>query len=149
MAGKKEQPGISLADRLAFGNLTVKETRLLRNVSHSGFYDDLKHGLVAVEKNGRKSVVRGPIAKAYIEGRPIAEVIPARGDRRLPAVWPTAQDTSVAPGLPQAPVRQGAAVWSAPDPPRSIAVTEPDGAATTASNPHRRLAKKPQRAGAS
>ena len=142
MVGKKEQPGISLADRLTFGNLTVKETRFLRNRSHSGFYQDVKLGLVAIEKNGRKSVVRGPIAKAYIEGRPIAEVIPSRGDRRLPAVWPTAQDPSVGPGLPRAPVRQGAAVWSGPDPPRSIEATASDGVATTAPNPHRRPAKR-------
>jgi hypothetical protein len=74
MAERKKQAGLSLADRLAFGNLTVKETRLLKNRSHSGFYQDLKDGLVAVEKNGRKSIVRGRIAKAYIEGRPIAEV---------------------------------------------------------------------------
>jgi hypothetical protein len=74
MANRKEQPGPSLAERLAHGNLTVKETRLLKNRSHSGFYQDLKLGLVAIEKNGRKSVVRGPIARAYIEGRPISEV---------------------------------------------------------------------------
>ena len=71
MAAQKEQSGVSLADRLAFGNLTVEETRTLKNRSHSGFYEDLKEGLVAVRKIGRKTVVAGPIAKAYIEGRPI------------------------------------------------------------------------------
>jgi hypothetical protein len=70
----KRQPAVSLADRLAYGNLTVKETRLLKNRSHSGFYEDVKQGHVAIEKNGRKSIVRGPVAKAYIEGRPISEV---------------------------------------------------------------------------
>ena len=65
---------ISLADRLAFGNLTVGETRTLKNRSHSGFYADLKRGLVAVRKIGRKTVVPGPIAKAYIDGRPLPEV---------------------------------------------------------------------------
>jgi hypothetical protein len=74
MVGRKEQPGISLADRLAHGNLTVEETRRLKNRSHSGFYEDVKRGLVAIEKNGRKSIVRGAIAKAYIEGRPISKV---------------------------------------------------------------------------
>jgi hypothetical protein len=53
---------ISLADRLAFGNLTVAETRTLKNRSHSGFYEDLKEGLVVVRKIGRKTVVPGPIA---------------------------------------------------------------------------------------
>jgi len=74
MAERKEQSALSLADRLAFGNLTVEETRTLKNRSHSGFYEDLKEGLVAVRKIGRKTVVPGPIAKAYIAGRPIAEV---------------------------------------------------------------------------
>jgi hypothetical protein len=74
MAGSKEQSGISLADRLAHGNLTVAETRRLKNRSHSGFYEDVKRGLVAIEKSGRKSIVRGPVAQAYIEGRPISEV---------------------------------------------------------------------------
>jgi hypothetical protein len=54
--------------------LTVEETRRLKNRSHSGFYEDVKRGLVAIEKNGRKSIVRGPIARAYIEGRSISEV---------------------------------------------------------------------------
>ena len=69
MAVQKEQSRLSLADRLAFGNLTVEETRTLKNRSHSGFYEDLKEGLVSVRKIGRKSVVPGPIAAAYIAGR--------------------------------------------------------------------------------
>jgi hypothetical protein len=74
MVMQTEQSGISLADRLASGNLTVAETRTLKNPSHSGFYEDLRDGLVAVRKVGRKTVVPGPIAKAYIDGRPIGEV---------------------------------------------------------------------------
>ena len=73
MAAHKEQSRISLADRLAFGNLTVEETRILKNRSHSGFYEDLKEGLVAVRKIGRKTVVPGPIAARYIAGEPIGE----------------------------------------------------------------------------
>jgi hypothetical protein len=73
MAEQKESCALSLADRLAFGNLTVEETRTLKNRSHSGFYEDLKEGLVAIRKIGRKTVVPGPVAKAYVEGRPIAE----------------------------------------------------------------------------
>jgi hypothetical protein len=74
MAAQKEQSGLSLADRLTFGNLTVEETRTLKNRSHSGFYEDLREGLVAVRKIGRKTVVAGPIAAAYIAGRPLSEV---------------------------------------------------------------------------
>jgi hypothetical protein len=75
MTGRKGQPEISLADRLAYGNLTVQETRRLKNRSHSGFYEDLKRGLVTIEKSGRKSIVRGPVARAYIEGRPITGLV--------------------------------------------------------------------------
>jgi hypothetical protein len=74
MAVQKKPSGLSLADRLAFGNLTVEETRTLKNRSHSGFYEDLREGLVAVRKIGRKTVVSGPIAAAYISGRPLSEV---------------------------------------------------------------------------
>lgn len=74
IAGKKASSGLSLADRLAHGNLTVEETRVLKNRSHSGFYEDLKDGLVSVRKHGRKTIVPGPIAAAYIAGRPLSEV---------------------------------------------------------------------------
>jgi hypothetical protein len=74
MAVQKEQSGISLADRLAFGNLTVEETRTLKNRSHGGFYEDLREGLVVVRKVGRKTIVPGRIAAAYIAGRPLPEV---------------------------------------------------------------------------
>jgi hypothetical protein len=73
MVGKKEQAGLSLAERLEHGNLSIEETRRLKNRSHSGFYEDLANGLVSIEKIGRKSVVRGPIARAYIAGRPIVQ----------------------------------------------------------------------------
>ena len=56
------------------GNLPINEVCALKNRSHSGFYEDLKKGLVAIEKIGdRKSIVRGPVARRYIEGRPLAE----------------------------------------------------------------------------
>jgi hypothetical protein len=74
MVMQTERSGISLSDRLAFGNLTVAETRTLKNRSHSGFYEDLRDGLVAVRKIGRKTVVPGQIAAAYIAGRPLSEV---------------------------------------------------------------------------
>jgi hypothetical protein len=61
---------LTLADRLEFGNLTVNEVCALKSRSRSGFYEDVKKGLVSIEKVGdRKSVVRGPVARRYIEGR--------------------------------------------------------------------------------
>jgi hypothetical protein len=71
--GRKEGTTWDLARRPSRACLTVEETRRLKNRSHSGFYEDVKRGLVAIEKNGRKSIVRGPIARAYIEGRPISD----------------------------------------------------------------------------
>jgi hypothetical protein len=67
MGKANKGPAVSLADRLEHGNLTVLETRILKNRSNSGFYEDVKRGLVTIEKNGRKSIVRGPVAKAYIK----------------------------------------------------------------------------------
>jgi len=65
---------LTLEERLQFGNLTINEVCALKNRSHSGFYEDLKKGLVAIEKIGdRKSIVRGPVARRYIEGRPLTE----------------------------------------------------------------------------
>lgn len=70
-AAKSKQPIITIHDRLEAGNLTIDEVCALKPRSRTGFYADLKAGFVSIEKFGRKSVVRGPIAKAYIVGEPI------------------------------------------------------------------------------
>lgn len=70
MADKK----FSIDERLRCGNLAVSEVCALRNRSRSGFYEDVRNGLVALRKIGRKSVVPGPVARAYIEGRSIVGV---------------------------------------------------------------------------
>jgi hypothetical protein len=62
----------SLADRMEYGNFTVREVCELKNRSKPGFYEDLKAGLVTIRKIGSKSVVPGPVAKAYIEGRTLS-----------------------------------------------------------------------------
>lgn len=62
----------SLEDRLQYGNLTINEIRELKPCSRSKLYQDAKAGLVVIQKVGSKSVVRGPIAKKYISGEPIA-----------------------------------------------------------------------------
>jgi hypothetical protein len=67
----KEMDEISMGDRLAHGNLTVAEVVALRGTSTAQFYADLKRGRVEIRKLGRKTVVPGPIAKAYIEGRAV------------------------------------------------------------------------------
>jgi hypothetical protein len=67
----KRSPSVTLQDRLEHGNLTIDEVLALKNRSKTGFYADLKAGLVKLEKIGRKSIVRGPIAKRYIAGEPL------------------------------------------------------------------------------
>jgi hypothetical protein len=74
-ATKGRRVRLTLADRLEFGNLTVNEVCALKNRSRTGFYEDVKKGLVSIEKIGdRKSIVRGPVARCYIEGHPITVV---------------------------------------------------------------------------
>jgi hypothetical protein len=58
----------TLAERLDHGNLGVDEVRKLKRRCRSGFYEDVKKGLVKIEKVGRSSIIRGPVAKAYISG---------------------------------------------------------------------------------
>jgi hypothetical protein len=74
MAERKEKLEIPVEVRLNSGNLTIEEVCALATRSKTGFYEDLKAGLVAVRKIGRKSVVPGPIAAAYIPGRPLPQV---------------------------------------------------------------------------
>lgn len=64
----ENRSGISLQDRLHFGNLSINEVCILKGRSRSGFYADLSAGLVSVRKQGRLSVVPGPVARRYING---------------------------------------------------------------------------------
>jgi len=58
----------TLEERFEHGNFTPKEVCQLKNRSHTGFYDDVKRGLVSIEKIGRKTIIRGSIARRYING---------------------------------------------------------------------------------
>jgi hypothetical protein len=72
VAARKEKPSVPIEVRLEAGNLTIDEVCALANRGKTGFYADLKAGLVTVRKIGRKSVVYGPIAKRYIAGESVA-----------------------------------------------------------------------------
>lgn len=63
-------PPFTLAERFEFGNFTIAEVRSLKHRSHTGFYADLKKGLVSIEKLGTRSIIRGPVARRYIAGEP-------------------------------------------------------------------------------
>jgi hypothetical protein len=63
----------ALADRFEHGNFSVGEILELARVSKTKFYTDAKAGLVRVDKFGTRSIVRGPIARAYIRGSNTAD----------------------------------------------------------------------------
>ncbi len=63
------RPTVTIQDRLDNGNLTIDEVCALANRSKTGFYSDLKAGLVTIRKVGRKSIVSGPVAQLYIAGK--------------------------------------------------------------------------------
>ena len=67
----KAPPTITIQERLEIGNLSVDEVCVLADRSKTAFYQDVKAELVKIRKVGRRSVVRGPIAKKYIAGEPI------------------------------------------------------------------------------
>jgi hypothetical protein len=71
-ATSKPETGVTIADKLAHGNLTIEEVCALRPRSRAGFYEDVAAGLVAIKKIGRRTVIPGPIARAYIAGESIA-----------------------------------------------------------------------------
>jgi hypothetical protein len=71
MQTNAKSPLVTVQDRLEAGNLSIKEVCALANRGKTGFYADLKAGLVAIRKIGRKSVVPGHIARRYIAGEPI------------------------------------------------------------------------------
>jgi hypothetical protein len=66
------QSPVSVLERLEAGNLSIDEVCALANRSKTGFYADLKAGLVTIRKVGRKSIIPGPVAKRYIAGEPVA-----------------------------------------------------------------------------
>jgi hypothetical protein len=68
MPAPKTHKSFSLTERLAHGNLTLDEVCELKPRSRSGLYEDARAGLLVIEKHHRRSLVRGPIARAYIEG---------------------------------------------------------------------------------
>jgi hypothetical protein len=69
---EKEKLSFPVEVRLAAGNLTIDEVCALANRGKTGFYADLKAGLVTVRKIGRKSVVPGPVARRYIAGESVS-----------------------------------------------------------------------------
>lgn len=68
---KSKPPRITIQDRLENGNMTIDEVCELKNRSKTGFYADLKSGLVTNRKIGRKSIVPGPVARRYIAGKSV------------------------------------------------------------------------------
>jgi|GEM_PF-3382065 hypothetical protein len=67
---------VTLEERLAHGNISMSELRQLAGVSNTSLYADVRAGKLAYQKRGKSTRVPGPIAKRYINGEPIDDLIP-------------------------------------------------------------------------
>jgi excisionase family DNA binding protein len=56
----------SLDDRLRHGWLSIAEVCALKGISRSTLYADARAGRINFDKHGRRSLVRGPVAAAYL-----------------------------------------------------------------------------------
>jgi hypothetical protein len=65
---EEKPPCVTLEQRLAYGSVTVQESCALAKRSKTKFYEDVKSGLVAITKTGRRSLVSGPVAQRYARG---------------------------------------------------------------------------------
>lgn len=63
----KQVAPISLAERLEHGFLDVEELMALAKRGRTAFYADVQAGFVTLEKHGRFTRIRGPVAQAYLE----------------------------------------------------------------------------------
>jgi hypothetical protein len=62
------QGGVSLGDRLDHGYVLIDEVCALKMCGKTQVYADIKAGVLPVEKHGRSTRIRGPVAKAYVPG---------------------------------------------------------------------------------
>jgi hypothetical protein len=68
MAFVENIPTVTLEARLEHGYVTIKELCALKLCGLTQVYADIKAGALEVEKHGRSTRVRGPIARAYTPG---------------------------------------------------------------------------------
>ncbi|OAI30521.1 hypothetical protein A1351_22785 [Methylosinus sp. R-45379] len=61
-------PAVTLETRLKYGYVTVKELCALKLCGLTTIYADIKSGALEVEKHGRSTRIRGPVAVAYTPG---------------------------------------------------------------------------------
>jgi hypothetical protein len=64
-----DAPGVTLADRLEHGFVSIKELAALKLCGPTQIYEDIKAGALPIEKHGRSTRIRGPVAKAYVPGQ--------------------------------------------------------------------------------
>ncbi len=62
-------PLVSFADRLEHGVITIDELCALKRCGRTQVYEDIRAGALEVEKHGRSTRIRGPVAKSYVPGR--------------------------------------------------------------------------------
>jgi hypothetical protein len=68
MAFVENTPRVTLADRLEHGFVDLKELADIKLCGLTTIYADIKAGALEVEKHGRSTRVRGPVAKVYTPG---------------------------------------------------------------------------------
>lgn len=68
MANEANAAGVTLADRLDHGFITIDELCALKVCGRTQIYADIKANALAVVKHGRSTRVAGPVAKAYVPG---------------------------------------------------------------------------------
>lgn len=68
MAFVENTPSVTLEALLEHGYVTIKELCALKLCGMTQVYADIKAGALEVEKHGRSTRVRGPVAREYVPG---------------------------------------------------------------------------------
>jgi hypothetical protein len=69
MSTTTNTPSVTLTDRLELGFLTIDELAILKACGRTQIYADIKAGALPIEKHGRATRIRGPVAKSYTPGQ--------------------------------------------------------------------------------
>jgi hypothetical protein len=60
--------GVSIGDKLHYGKITTDEFCALAGMGKTVFYEKVRAGEIVIEKDGARSKIDGPWAKAYLRG---------------------------------------------------------------------------------
>lgn len=60
--------GVSIADKLQFGKISIDQFCALSGEGKTRVYDKIKRGEIPIEKHGSRSLIDGPVALALLRG---------------------------------------------------------------------------------